>query len=62
MLFFTQTCLRRKWVKIYPKLPAPLNLSFVFNWGYDRKWVKSEWKNSCLFAAGLPFAPEADPE
>jgi len=21
----------------YPKLPAPLNLSFMFNWGFDRK-------------------------
>jgi len=27
-------------LKIYPKLPAPLNLPFMFNWGYDRKWVK----------------------
>jgi hypothetical protein len=24
----------------YPKLPAPLNLSFMFNWGFDQKWVK----------------------
>jgi len=27
--------------QFYPKLPTPLNLSLMFNWGYDRKWVHS---------------------
>jgi len=30
--------------QFYPKLFTPLNLYFMFNWGYDWKWVKASLK------------------